>query len=321
MSEEGSFYNYLAEAQGRKEVEGSFLVGGFVLPLQIFDYECYPSVAQKLARRRDVDGLMLPMMFQWVTKTWASNRAPTGVEIAAAFGDCPIDDCLGFLTPTPEELVAPYYTTGHFVDSAPDAVITRVLELWRQGQTVICSEHHVESPSVQPTHSAHSPPSDQPMHFGHSPPSVQHTPPAHVSPDVSGIRPGDLDRSSSRTSSPMRTGPRVYFGLNPSRRPSPLEHRFEQRLTALEDSVTSMHVKIAAEFIETRAFMRSINQALVDLKSSLTEQIRAGFAEMRSNMPVQEDIDYSIVYSRGRKRKASEANFGELILFIIFMFM
>ncbi|XP_075491429.1 uncharacterized protein LOC142529704 [Primulina tabacum] len=126
-------YNYLAEAQGRKEVEGSFLVGGFVLPLQIFAYECYPSVAHKLARRRDVDGLMLPRMFQWVTKTWASNRAPTGVEIAAAFGDCPIDDCLGFLTPTPEELVAPYYTTGHFVDSAPDAVITRVLELWRQG--------------------------------------------------------------------------------------------------------------------------------------------------------------------------------------------
>ncbi|XP_073051314.1 uncharacterized protein [Primulina eburnea] len=314
-------YNYLAEAQGRKEVEGSFLVGGFVLPLQIFAYECYPSVAQKLARRRDVDGLMLLMMFQWVTKTWASNRAPTGVEIAAAFGDCAIDDCLGFLTPTPEEVVAPYYTTGHFVDSAPDAVITRVLELWRQGRIVICCEHPVESPSVQPTHSAHSPPSDQPMYFGHSPPSVQHTPPAHASPDVSGIRPGDLDRSSSRTSSPMRTGPTVHFGLNPSRRPSPLEHRFERRLTALDDSVTSMHVKIAAEFIDTRSFMRSINQALVDLKSSLTEQIRAGFAEMRSNMSVQEDRDYSIVYSRGRKRKASEADFGELILFIMFMFM
>ncbi|XP_073042043.1 uncharacterized protein [Primulina eburnea] len=56
--------------------------------------------------------------------------------------------------------------------------------------------------------------------------------------------------------------------------------------------------------------MRSVNQALADMKSSLTEQIRTGFAEMRSNMPVQEDRDYSIVYTRGRKRKASEADFG-----------
>ncbi|XP_075504142.1 uncharacterized protein LOC142541498 [Primulina tabacum] len=78
-------YNNLTEAQGWKEVEGSFLVGGFVLPLQILAYECYPSVAQKIARRRDVDGLMLPRMFQWVTNTWPSNRAPTGAEIAAAF--------------------------------------------------------------------------------------------------------------------------------------------------------------------------------------------------------------------------------------------
>ncbi|XP_073020852.1 uncharacterized protein [Primulina eburnea] len=134
-------YNYLTEAQGRKEVDGSFLVGGFVMPLQILAYECYPSVAQKVARRRDVDCLMLPRMFQWVTNTWSSNRAPTGADIAAAFGDSPIDDCLGFLTPTPEELVSPYYTTGIFVDSAPDAVVTRVLELWREGQTVICSDH------------------------------------------------------------------------------------------------------------------------------------------------------------------------------------
>ncbi|XP_075480073.1 uncharacterized protein LOC142520808 [Primulina tabacum] len=119
----------------------------------------------------------------------------------------------------------------------------------------------------------------------------------------------------------MRTGPRVHFGLNPSRRPSPLEHRFERPLTALEDSVTSMHVKMSAGFIETRACIRDINQALDDLKSSfnlgldelrlsLTEQIRAGFAEMRSNMLVQQDRDYSIAYSRGRKRKSSEADFG-----------
>ncbi|XP_075478933.1 uncharacterized protein LOC142519792 [Primulina tabacum] len=119
----------------------------------------------------------------------------------------------------------------------------------------------------------------------------------------------------------MRTGPRVHFGLNPSRRPSPLEHRFERRLTALKDFVTSMHVKMSAGFIETRACIRNINQALDDLKSSfnlgldelrlsLTEQIRAGFAEMRSNMTVQQDRDYSIAYSRGRERKASEAYFG-----------
>ncbi|XP_075504398.1 uncharacterized protein LOC142541826 [Primulina tabacum] len=276
-------YNYLTEAQGRKEVDGSFLVGGFVLPLQILAYEYYPSMAKKFARRRDVDGLMLPRMFQWVTNTWPSNRAPTTVDVTAAFDDCAIDDCLGCLTPTPEELVSVYYTTGDFVDSAPDVVTTRVLELWRQGQTVICSEHPLDSPSVQH------------MHFAHSTPSVQHTPSAHASPDVSGTRPGDLNRSSSSTSSPMRTGPRVHFGLNLSRRPSPLEYRFEWRLTALEDSVTSMHVKISAEFIETRASVRSINQAIVDLKSSfnlgldelrlsLTDQITAGFAEMRSNM-------------------------------------
>ncbi|XP_073317244.1 uncharacterized protein [Primulina huaijiensis] len=220
-----------------------------------------------------------------------------------------ITDCLGFLTPTPKELLAPYYTTGIFVDVAPDAVSTRVLELWRQGQIVICSEHPLESPSVQHMHSAHSPP------------SVQHTSPAHASPDVSGARPGDLNRYMSSTSSPLRTGPRVHFGLNPSRRPSPLEHSFERRLTTLEDSVASMHVKISAEFIETRASIRNINQALVDLKPSfnlgldelrlsLTEQIRAGFAEMSSNIPVQWDRDDSIAYTRGRKRKASEADFG-----------
>ncbi|XP_073300539.1 uncharacterized protein [Primulina huaijiensis] len=141
-------YNYLTETQGRKEVDGNFLVGGFVLPLQILAYEYYPSVAQKFAKRRDVHGLMLPRMFQWVTNKWQSNRAPTAVDVAAAFGDCAIDDCLGCLTPTPEELISPYYTTTVFVDSAPDAVTTQVLELWRQGQTVICSEHHLESPSV-----------------------------------------------------------------------------------------------------------------------------------------------------------------------------
>ncbi|XP_073059541.1 uncharacterized protein [Primulina eburnea] len=261
-------------------------------------YEYYPSVAQKFARRKDVDGLMLPRMFQWVTNTWSSNRAPTAGDVTAAFGDCAIDDCLGCLTPTPEELVSAYHTTVDFVDSAPDAVTIRVLELWRQGQTVICSEHPLESPSVHHMHSAHSTP------------SVQHTPSAHASPDVFGTRPGDLNRSRSSTSSPMRTGPRVHFGLNPSRRPSPLEHRFERRLTALEDSVTSMHVRMSAEFLDIRASIRSINQALVDLKSSLTEQIRACFAEMRSNMPVQQDNDYSITYTRGRKRKASEADFG-----------
>ncbi|XP_075515602.1 uncharacterized protein LOC142550250 [Primulina tabacum] len=248
-------------------------------------------------------------MFQWVTNTWSSNRAPTAVDVTAAFGDCAIDDCLGCLTPTPEELVSAYYTTRVFVDSAPDAVTTRVLELWRQGQTVICSEHPLESPSVQHMHSAHSTP------------SVQHTPSAHSSPDISGTRSGDLNRSSSSTSSSIRTGPRVHFGLNPSRRPSPLEHRFERRLTALEDSITSMHVKMSAGFIETRACIRNINQALDDLKSSfnlgldelrlsLTKQIRVGFAEMRSNMPVQQDRDYSIAYGRGRKRKSSEADFG-----------
>ncbi|XP_073037033.1 uncharacterized protein [Primulina eburnea] len=31
---------------------------------------------------------------------------------------------------------------------------------------------------------------------------------------------------------------------------------------------------------------------------------------MRSNMLVQHDRDYSIAYTRGRKRKASEADFG-----------
>ncbi|XP_075500554.1 uncharacterized protein LOC142539160 [Primulina tabacum] len=159
------------------------------------------------------------------------------------------------------------------------------------------------------------------MHSAHSTPYVQYTPPAHESPDVSGTRPGDLNRSSSSTSFPMCTGPRVHFGLNPSRRPSPLEHRSERRLTALEDSVTSMHVNISSLFIETRASIRNINQALVDLKPSfnlgldelrlsLTEQIRAGFAEMRSNMPVQQDRDYSIAYTRGQKRKSSEADFG-----------
>ncbi|XP_073022678.1 uncharacterized protein [Primulina eburnea] len=236
-------YNYLTEAQGGKEVNGSFLVGGFVLPLQILAYEYFPSVAQKFAKRRDVDGLMLPRMFQWVTNTWPSTRAPTAVDVNAAFGDCAVD------------------------------VTTRVLDLWRQGQTVICSEHPVESPSVQH------------MRFAHSPPSVHHTPPAHASPDVSCIRPGDLNRYSSSTSSPMRTGLRVHFGLNPSRHPSPLEHRFERRLTALEDSVTSMHAKIAAEFIETRAFMRSINQAVVDMKSSLNlglDELRLSLTQLRS---------------------------------------
>lgn len=31
-------YTYLTEAQGRKEVDGSFLVGGFVLPLQVYHF-------------------------------------------------------------------------------------------------------------------------------------------------------------------------------------------------------------------------------------------------------------------------------------------
>ncbi|XP_073314690.1 uncharacterized protein [Primulina huaijiensis] len=221
-------YNYLTESKGRKEVDGSFLVGGFVLLLQILAYECYPSVAQKVARRRDVDGLMLLRMFQWVTNMWSSNRATTSANIAVAFGDSPIDDCLGFLNPTPEELVSLYYTTGLFVDSAPDAVITRVLELWRQGQTVICSEHSLESPSVQHTPSAHSSPDVSGNVYGDMSRSVQHTPSANASQDVSGTRSGDLNRSSSSTSSPMRTGPRVHFGLNPSRHPSPLEHRFER---------------------------------------------------------------------------------------------
>ncbi|XP_075521345.1 uncharacterized protein LOC142554569 [Primulina tabacum] len=133
-------YTCLTEAHGRKEVDGSFFLGGFVLPIQILAYEYYPSVTQKFAKKRDVvDGLMLPKMFHWVTNTWPSNRAPSAVDVSAAFGDCAIADCLGCLTPTPEELVSLYYTTGVFVDSAPDAVITRVLELWRQGQTVICS--------------------------------------------------------------------------------------------------------------------------------------------------------------------------------------
>ncbi|XP_073037007.1 uncharacterized protein [Primulina eburnea] len=112
-------YNYLAEAKGRKEVDGSFLVGGFVLPLQILAYEYYPSVAQKFARRKDVDGLMLPRMFQWVINTWSSNRAPTASDVTAAFGDCAIDDCPGCLTPTPEELVSAYYTTGDLLILRP----------------------------------------------------------------------------------------------------------------------------------------------------------------------------------------------------------
>ncbi|XP_073309968.1 uncharacterized protein [Primulina huaijiensis] len=297
------------------------LLGRYNYLTEILAYECYPSVAQKVARRRDVEGLMLPRMFQWVTNTWSSNLAPTGADIAAAFGGSPIDDCLGFFTPTPEELVSPYYTTGIFVDSAPDAVITRVLELWRQRETVICSEHPLESPSVQHTPSAHSSPVFSGNFYGDMSRSVQHTLSANASQDVSSTRSGDLNRSSSSTSSPMRTGPRVHFGLNPSRHPSPLEHRFERRLTALEDSVASMHVKMSAEFIETMASIRNINMALDDLKSSfnlgldelrssLTEQIRAGFAEMRSNMLVHQNKDYSIAYSRGRKRKSSEADFG-----------
>ncbi|XP_075499233.1 uncharacterized protein LOC142537616 [Primulina tabacum] len=151
--------------------------------------------------------------------------------------------------------------------------------------------------------------------------SLQHTPSAHASQDVSGTRSGDLNRSSSSTSSPMRTGPRVHFGLNPSRQLSPLEHRFERRLTVLEDSVRSMYVKMSAEFIETRACIRNINMALDDMKSSfnlgldelrssMPEQIRAGFAEMRSNMLVHQNKNYSVAYSRGRKRKSSEADFG-----------
>ncbi|XP_073027983.1 uncharacterized protein [Primulina eburnea] len=108
-------YTYLTETQGRKEVDESFLIGGFVLPLQILAYEYYPSVAQKFAKRRDVvDGLTLPRMFQWVTNKWASNRAPSAVDVVAAFGDCALD-----------ELVSPYYTTGVFDDSATDEVITR----------------------------------------------------------------------------------------------------------------------------------------------------------------------------------------------------
>ncbi|XP_073314689.1 uncharacterized protein [Primulina huaijiensis] len=82
-----------------------------------------------------------------------------------------------------------------------------------------------------------------------------------------------------------------------------------------------MHVKMSAGFIETKACIRNINMALDDLKSSfnlgldelrssLTEHIRADFAEMRSNMPVHQDKDYSVAYSRGRKRKSSEAYFG-----------
>ncbi|XP_073285228.1 uncharacterized protein [Primulina huaijiensis] len=130
---------------------------------------------------------------------------------------------------------------------------------------------------------------------------------------------------------PCVRGPRVHFGLNPSRRPSPLEHRFERRLMALEDSITSMRLEMTAGFIETKACIRNINLAFDDLKSSLnlgfdelrssvTEQIRAGFAEMRfhmpgvaeirSPMPVHQERDYSIAYNRGRKRKSSETDFG-----------
>ncbi|XP_073022336.1 protein CHROMATIN REMODELING 35-like isoform X2 [Primulina eburnea] len=286
-------YTHLTEAHGRKEVDGTFLVGGFVLPMQILAYECYPSVAQRFAKRRDMNGLMLPRMFQWVTNTWPSNHAPSAVDVSAAFGDCAIDDCLGCLIPTPEELISPYYTTGVFVDSAPDAVITRVLELWRQGQTVICSEHPLESPSIRHT---------------------------SLSPDGSSTRSAHATRSSSSTGSPICTGPRVHFGLNPSRCPSPLEHRFERQLTALEDSVMSLRLEMRAGFIETRASIRHIDMAFDELRSSLTEQIRAGFAEIRSHTPgvaeirsstpVREDRYYSIAYSRRRKRKSSETDFG-----------
>ncbi|XP_073027936.1 uncharacterized protein [Primulina eburnea] len=54
----------------------------------------------------------------------------------------------------------------------------------------------------------------------------------------------------------------------------------------------------------------SFNLRLDELRSSFTEQIRADFAEMRSNMPVILDKDFSVAYSRGRKRKSTEADFG-----------
>ncbi|XP_075508094.1 uncharacterized protein LOC142544983 [Primulina tabacum] len=118
----------------------------------------------------------------------------------------------------------------------------------------------------------------------------------------------------------MRTGPRIHFGLNPSRRPSPLEHRFERRLVALEDSVTSMRLEMTTGFIETRTCIKNLNLVFNDLRPSLSEQIRTGFSEMRSHMPgdaeirsptpVHQERDYSIAYSRGRKRKSSESDFG-----------
>lgn len=147
------------------------------------------------------------------------------------------------MTPTPEELVSLYYMTDVFVDSAPDAVITRVLELWSQGQNVVCSQHpldnDVESPPVQ--HASSS--SD-----GSSASSSSH-------PNGSST-PADATRSSSSTRSPIHTGPRLHFGRNPARSPSSLEDRFGERLTALEDTVKSLHLEVRAGFIETRACIR-----------------------------------------------------------------
>ncbi|XP_073154114.1 uncharacterized protein [Henckelia pumila] len=260
------------KGQGSKEVHGNFFLSGFVLPLQILAYEYYPSVAQNFAKRRDVeDGLIFPRMFKWVTNTWPSNRAPYDVDVSAAFGACDINDCVGCLTPTSEELVSSYYTTGVFVDSAPDVVTTRVLELWSQGKTVIRSqrplENDVESPLVQHTPSYHD---------GSSTPSTKATGSSSSTPSA------DATRSSSSTRPPIPTGLIVHFGCNTTRRTSPLEHRFGRRLSALDDTINSLRLEMRAQFIESRACIRAMKAGFDELRSILTEQIRAGLAEIRS---------------------------------------
>ncbi|XP_073157889.1 uncharacterized protein [Henckelia pumila] len=262
--------------------------------LLILAYEYYSSVAQKFFMRRDVvDGLILPRMFKWVASTWPSNCAPSNVDVSAAFGAYDINDCVGCLTPTSEDLVSSYYTTGVFVDSAPDVVTTRVLELWSQGKTVICSqrplENDVESPIVQHTPSYHD---------GSSTPSSEATRSSSSTHSVDAIR------SNSSTRPPIPMGPRIHFGLNPTRRTSPLEHHFRRRLSALDDTVNSLRLEMREQFIKTRACIREMKAGFDELRSCLSEQIRASLAEIRSQTAVHIQGDYNMVYNRRQKRKS-----------------
>lgn len=47
---------------------GSYHISGFIHPLQIFAYECFPSVAEVFATRRDDANVPLPRMCHWVIR-------------------------------------------------------------------------------------------------------------------------------------------------------------------------------------------------------------------------------------------------------------